>query len=182
MRFPSRKPCEAAGRRRALYWLAGLPLALAACGRDARRSPAGQALPDLEFPDFAGQAHRLREYAGGPLLINVWATWCPPCRGEMAGLERLYRELRPAGLAIVGICADSDLNLAREYLRQADLSFPIRSDPGGRAMAALLGTPAIPATLLVSRDGVIRRIEIGEREWDRGEARGWARELLQPGA
>lgn len=151
---------------------------LPACSTEKPIAPVGSALPDLVFADLDGGHRRFAELRGAPALINVWASWCPPCRAEMAGLDRLYRALRGKGLQLVGISADSDLNLAREYLRQAGLSFPVWSDPGGKAMAALLGTPAIPASLLVAADGRIRRVEIGERVWDAGPARAWVEDLV----
>lgn len=174
----SRRPSEGLGRRRLLLALAALPAILAGCGRGSGRAPVGEPLPDIELADLDGRRYRLLDSSGSPLLINVWATWCPPCRAEMASLERLYRALAPHGLRMLGITVDEDLNLTREYLLHARISFPVRSDPGGNRMADLLQTRAIPATLLVGRDGRIGRVVIGERVWDEGEARAWVDALL----
>ncbi len=165
-----------------LELLAGVPLAgaLSGCGRRNPSALEGQALPLLEFPDLAGQRRTSRDFLGAPLLLNVWATWCQPCRYEMPGLDRLYRELNPRGLRGVGISVDEDINLAREYVRESGMELPVWSDPRGRVMTRLLGSSAIPATLLVARDGRVRRVVFGGWMWDTGEARGWVEELLAP--
>lgn len=137
-------------------------------------------LPLLEFPDLAGQRRTSRDFPGAPLLLNVWATWCQPCRNEMPGLDRLYRELSPHGLKVAGISFDEDINLAREYVLQSGTGFPVWSDPRGRIMTRLLGSSAIPATLLVARDGRVRRVVFGGWRWDSGEARNLVEDLLAP--
>jgi len=118
------------------------------------------------------------EFSGKPMLINVWATWCQPCRAEMAGLDRLYRSLSPQGLQLLGVSVDDDMNLVREYVRQAGVSFPVLSDPKGQKTKVIIGTSAVPVSLLVARDGRVRRVVVGERIWDEGEARAWVTELL----
>lgn len=161
-----------------LCLLASLPLAggLGGCGRERTEGPVGSVLPDLSFADLDGRLHRLAELREKPVLINVWASWCPPCRAEMAGLENLHRGLG-GRVRVQGISADSDLNLAREYVRQTGLTFPVWSDPGGKVMAAVIKTPAIPASVLVAGDGRIRRVEIGERDWEKAPARSWVESL-----
>ena len=167
-------------RRRLLGLLAVASLAGTATILARRSAPSleGQALPVLEFPDLEGNLQGTRDFRAYPLLINVWATWCPPCRAEMAGIERLYRELEPRGFRVVGISSDEDINLAREYVLRSQIGFPVWHDPGGRTMTRLLGTPAIPVTLLVGRDGLVRRQIPGEQTWDVGAARAWVNALM----
>lgn len=96
----------------------------------------------------------------------------------MAGLERLHRGLQAQGLRVIGVSIDEDINLAREYVRQSGISFPVRSDPKGSVLTPILGTPVIPASLLISRDTLVRRLVLGERLWDQGEPLIWIRELF----
>ncbi len=180
MPYQSRNPSEALKRRRLLGLLAAAPLltVVSACGHGEGGALVGAPLPELAFADLEGRPWNSRELHGAPVMINVWASWCHPCRAEMAGLDRLYRSLRSSGLRLIGVSVDEDINLAREFVRQSEISFPIVSDPKGRAMTPVLGTSAIPASLLVGRDGRIRRLVLGERVWDQGEARTWVGEIL----
>lgn len=183
MVFPSSAPIEPTGparpgRRRALRALAALPWLAAACGRDATvaRLAAGHALPDIELPDLDGRMRRLGP--GQPMLINFWATWCPPCRAEMASLERLHQALGPAGLAVYAISVDEDLNLVREFVLQQRLGFPVLHDRGRGVTEERLGIRVFPTTLLVRRGGAVAEVVLGERTWDAPPSRDAARALL----
>lgn len=159
--------------------LLGGQLALLIGCESSEPSPRlGRFLADSAFNDMDGKPRHFSEFAGSPLLINIWATWCPPCRAEMGSLDVLFRELGPRGLGVVGIATDTDRNLLREYLLRKPVAFPVWCDPGGQRSSALAGSPAIPATLLVSRDGIIRRVVFGEQDWSAGKARDWVGELL----
>lgn len=109
--------------------------------------------------------HDSRDYFGQPLLINFWATWCPPCRKEMADLDVLHATLGAKGLRLLAISIDTDLNLVREYLRREKLGFTILIDSGQQWSASALSVPGFPTTYLVGRDGVIRDAWIGPRAW-----------------
>lgn len=176
----SRKACEGRQRRRLLALLAGLPLGLlaAGCAGESGSPLTGRPFPALDLVDLKGRPQSTAVLAGRPLLINVWATWCRPCRSEMADLDQLYGALRGRGLALIGIAVDEDVNLVREYLLRAAPAFPVWHDRGGGRLAAILGTPAIPATVLVGRDGRVRRLELGPRAWAAGVARTWVEALL----
>lgn len=168
-----------AGRRAALGCLGVLPFLLTACGRDAR-APAlasGRPLPTVAIPDLEGLPRALGE-AGRPSLINFWATWCPPCRAEMGGLERLHREFGGAGLVVQGVSVDTDANLVREFILQQGIGFPILLDHDGRVTQGTLGVRIFPTTLLVRRDGSIAEVVVGERDWDGAAAHDSARALL----
>ncbi|HJW27309.1 MAG TPA: TlpA disulfide reductase family protein [Rhodocyclaceae bacterium] len=166
-------------RREALRRLAALPFVLSACGRDAATPAlvAGATLPVLDLPDLHGRRVRLGG-PGQPLVLNFWATWCPPCRAEMGGLDRLHRALGAASLRVVGVSVDRDLNLVREYVLQEGLAFPILWDRAGEAVQAALGVRAFPTTALVRRDGLIAEVLLGERDWDAGPARERVQALL----
>ncbi|HZX30474.1 MAG TPA: TlpA disulfide reductase family protein [Rhodocyclaceae bacterium] len=166
------------GRRAALGRLAVLPWLLAACGREAEsKLAAGQPLPALTLSGLDGPEQALGG-AGRPAVINFWATWCPPCRAEMGGLERLHRRYSAAGLAVQGVAVDTDANLVREYRLREGIGFPILMDPAGKRARAALGIGLFPTTLLVRRDGVVAEVVVGERDWDAGPAHDAVRALL----
>lgn len=98
----------------------------------------------------------LDDYLGSPLLLNVWATWCDPCREEMPSLERLYREYRGRGLRIVAISIDdaSQVELIREFVDEHALTFDVLHDPGSAVMRQY-PVRGVPQTFLITRDGAI---------------------------
>lgn len=132
----------------------------------------------IELPDLAGRV--VRPGGGGQaLLLNFWATWCPPCRAEMAGLERLYRRLQGAGLALFGISIDDDVNLVREFVLQNGISFPILHDRSGALTQGRLALRSFPTTILVGRNGLVSDVVIGERRWDASPTLDAVRSLLE---
>lgn len=145
---------------------------LGACDRTAtptRLVAAGDAMPRIAFtvlgavdvPDAPGAG--AIDGSGRITLINFWASWCEPCRREMASLECLHRS--SDDVVVRGVSVDADPYLALEFVRGHRLSFANASDPGGRQSRARLGIEALPATLVVDADGtVIARVE-GSRDW-----------------
>lgn len=166
MRFPSRNSSERSGLSRRAFCRRAIlaPLWLAACARegDDSRPALERRLPALSLPGLEGA----RQALAGPCLLNFWATWCRPCRAEMASLNRLHRDFAGRGLAVVGIAVDEDLNLVREYRRSQALEFAILLDPGARLARSEFAVAAFPTTWLVDRDGRCREVWVGERDWD----------------
>lgn len=176
----SKSPIDPVRRRVVLGWMGALPFLLAACGRAAETSPlaVGKPMPALELPGLDGRMVRVGDSPGRPLVLNFWATWCPPCRAEMGGLDRLHREFGEAGLGVFGISVDSDPNLVREFILQQRIVFPILWDRAGDLTQGALRVGAFPTTVLVRRDGSIADVLLGERNWDASPARDAVRALL----
>ncbi len=131
--------------------------------------PVGQALPNAQLHGLNGRDHNLADFRGRPLIINVWASWCGPCRAEMASLERLAWLDTGAGFAIIGISTDDDPEAPRTLLARnhATISHFIDSH---LEMETMLGASRLPLTVLVGADGrVLKRIG-GAQEWDSPEA------------
>jgi len=166
--------------RRALLVLA---LACAACG-DARAPSApgaGSPFPPLTLPMLAGEGSIALPAPGeGPILVNVWATWCEPCRREMASLQRLHE--RGGRLRVVGISVDRDGNLAREFVRAHGISFANALDAASRLAGGVLAVRTLPTTFAIDASGVIRWREEGPRDWSDAATRERLRQALQPGA
>lgn len=123
----------------------------------------GEAFPSGEFPLLGGAGH-LQLPAGGPLVVNVWATWCAPCRGEMQSLERLHR-LAPEGVRVVGLSVDTDRFLAEEFLRSGGLTFASALASREALAGPPLAVTKFPTTFVIDRAGVVRWREEAARDW-----------------
>lgn len=133
--------------------------------------PVGQVVPDLKMAGLNGPQRSLASFRGRPLIINVWASWCSPCRKEAASLERLAGSEHGARYTIVGISTDDDRNAALAWLRQsnATLSHYIDSAPYW-PLEKSLGASSIPLTVLVDAKGrVVGRVR-GARDWYSAES------------
>ncbi|MGH7634603.1 MAG: TlpA disulfide reductase family protein, partial [Gemmatimonadaceae bacterium] len=119
----------------------------------------GSRAPDFTAQTVAAPAltRSLRDYRGQVVLLNIWATWCAPCRIEMPGIETLQRALGPDGLKIVAVSIDDPGNeqAIRDFARQYGLSFEILHDETG-AIKTRYQTTGVPETFIIGRDGVIR--------------------------
>jgi len=115
---------------------------------DQHRNEANFTLTDLN-----GKAWTLRELRGKVVMVNFWATWCPPCRKEMPDLETLYQRFGPQGLVILGI-SDEDAATVSPFVAQQKVTYPILLDPG-RKVNELFQVEGIPKTFIYDREGKI---------------------------
>ena len=136
---------------------------------DWRSEPArvGQLVPDFSFT-WAGQQRRLSDLRGNVVVLNLWATWCPPCVEEMPSLERLHRKLRSRGVVVLGVSVDENASAFEEFLRDFRITFPNHRDPTGE-IAGRYGTHRFPETYLINREGRLERKVIGAYQWDSPE-------------
>ena len=127
-----------------------------------RGSPA----PDFALPSLdSDRPIVLSELRGRVVLVNFWATWCQPCEDEMPAMERLYRELRPAGFELLAISVGEEPSVVRNFRDRLGVTFPILLDSDKR-VATTWQTFAFPESLLVDRDGTVLERYVGPREWD----------------
>ena len=121
---------------------------------------------DFSLPDIAGKVVRLSDLRGRPVLINIWATWCYPCRVEMPSMNALYQDYRVKGLAIVAIATDADGKPAvAPFLQAYRLTFPILLDPQNM-LGAQLRVPGLPTSYLLDKRGRIVDFALGARDWN----------------
>ena len=114
---------------------------------------------------FAGDYRKLSELRGKPLIINVWASWCGPCRAEMGSLERLSRRFGGKQFNIIRISTDDDANAAAAFLRQSKITFDNYLDRN-LVLENMLGADSIPLTILIDAQGRVLRKIRGSKEWD----------------
>lgn len=124
----------------------------------------GAALPAYRLDPLTGPASTLTGWRGKPMLINVWASWCQPCRAEMGSLQRLSQR-HAAKLQVIGISTDDYRQHALAFLRSSQTRFPNYLDHELQ-LERLLGADRMPLTVLVDARGRVRGRFYGSREWD----------------
>ncbi|MBC7952854.1 MAG: TlpA family protein disulfide reductase [Rhodospirillaceae bacterium] len=158
--------------------MAVLALGLMACGDDKQEAAAPQKqLDGVVLERLDGAREPLKAYRGKMVLLNVWATWCGPCRREMAGLQKLADRLDPAEYAVIGLSIDRNPALVREFLRGKNLPFATHIDPTGELTAERWGISAVPTTIVIGKNGELLWVEVGERAWDADTIPQWLRGL-----
>jgi peroxiredoxin len=125
--------------------------------------------PDFAAPDLAGQAVRLSAYRGQVVLVNLWATWCPPCREEMPSMEELHQRLKDRGFVLLAVSQDEGgIDGVKQFVEQMKLTFRVLVDPDGD-VGRKFGVWGYPESFLVDRDGQIVERVIGPRDWSAPE-------------
>ncbi len=128
-----------------------------------------------------GTVRTLADYKGQVLLINVWATWCEPCRAEMPAIERLHQAFGPKGLRVVAVSIDhrtrNPSDLIRAFIREHALTFEVLHDTSDTIQDSYQ-TTGVPETFVIGRDGTIRKKMIGAADWSSAANRAVIEQLL----
>jgi peroxiredoxin len=139
----------------------------------------GLAAPDFTFAGLDGKMVSLSDYRGHIILVNVWATWCPPCVDEMPSMERLYNELKGENFEILAVSIDAlGTKAVAPFMKKYNLSFPALMDSGG-TIKTLYQTTGVPESFIVNQEGILINKIIGPRDWAAPEIIGFFRDLLQ---
>ena len=157
-----------------------LGLVLQACDDSSAppKTRIGQTLPPLAVEDLFNQPATIKPVPGKLLMINVWATWCGPCRHEMPSLQRLATRLGSDRLELVGLSVDTDEHVVREYLIENKITFPSFLDRDMSEINGALGVRMFPSTFFVTPHGKLVKVIEGWREWDSPELSAEIRALL----
>ncbi|HEV2146789.1 MAG TPA: TlpA disulfide reductase family protein [Longimicrobiaceae bacterium] len=135
----------------------------------------GTGAPAFTARDMEGRPVSLRDLRGEVVLLNIWATWCAPCREEMPSMQRLHERLGDKGLRIVAVSIDGATaaeraagdprKLVADFAREMGLDFTLWMDPSGEIQRAYR-TTGVPESFLIDRDGTIVKKVLGATEWD----------------
>ncbi len=129
---------------------------------------AGKPAPPFTFPLMTGGTASLADYRGKVVLVNVWATWCPPCIDEMPSLQNLYDQMKKEGVPfeLLGVSIDAlGADPVRKWVDRFGITFPILLDPRG-TIKKLYRTTGVPETFVVDPKGILVQKIIGPRKWD----------------
>jgi cytochrome c biogenesis protein CcmG, thiol:disulfide interchange protein DsbE len=147
-----------------------VPLALATlcgCYSGSRPFRIGSAAPDFIVQD-GDRRVELRDFLGKIVVLNFWATWCPPCVEELPTLVQLQEQLKDKGVTVIGVSVDADADDYHRFLKDHKIDFLTVRDPDQKANN-LYGTVKFPETYIIDRNGILRRKFIGAVDWTQPE-------------
>jgi peroxiredoxin len=134
--------------------------------------------PNFSLPGLDGKRISLKDYKGKVVLVNIWATWCPPCVAETPSLERLYKILKDDDFELLAVSIDeAGDRVIAPFIKKYNLSFPVLVDTEG-SILNLYGTKAVPESFIVRKDGIIDKKIIGAIDWTDPEMIEYFRNLI----
>ena len=147
-----------------IFWifLSRVPVSATTDGVPPPSAREGFSAPDFSLELLGGGQVTLSELRGKVVLVNLWASWCPPCRAEMPAIERVYRSYKDLGLVVLGVNTtnqDSE-SAAASFVQEMGLSFPIPLDRSG-AVSASYNLRGLPSSYFIDRQGIIRSVVVG---------------------
>ena len=151
----------------------------------AREVEVGESAPDFDLPTLkeAASSHpsgRLRDYRRQVVVVNFWATWCPPCVEEAQSLEKFAERMRAQGVTVIGVSVDQDEEQLTRFVADHGLTFPVARDPN-QALAGRYGTFKFPESYILDRDGRVAEKIVGEIDWQDSRIIDFVKDLAHPG-
>jgi peroxiredoxin len=139
----------------------------AACFTGSRPPRIGNAAKDFSVQD-SDRSVSLAQFHGQVVVLNFWATWCPPCIEELPSLMDMQERLRAKGVVVVGVSIDVDNDAYHRFIKQRNVNFLTVRDPEQK-VASMYGTSGWPESYIIDRQGVLRRKVVGPINWDTPE-------------
>lgn len=142
------------------------PISLAqGAGKGLTKLPDAPAAPDFVLKDMDGNQYQLSDYRGQVVIINFWATWCPPCRDEMPSMQSAWEQLEQEGIYMLGINVGEDEDTIFQFTADYPVEFPLLMDSDSSVINQW-PVRGVPTTFVVDPKGQIIYRAIGGREWD----------------
>ena len=139
----------------------------------------GLEMPNFTFPDINGKEVSLSDHRGKVVLVNVWATWCPPCRQEMPSMQSLYEKFKGENFEILAVSIDSEgHDSVAPFVRKMNLTFPVLLDPG-ETIRSLYGITGVPESFIIDKQGILVEKIIGPINWATPEVFFFFKDLIQ---
>jgi peroxiredoxin len=133
--------------------------------RSTRQIQVGFPAPNFAFPDLNGQQVSLSEHRGKVVIINIWATWCPPCRQEMPSMQKLYERFKGENFNILAVSIDSTGREAvAPFVQTMNLTFPVLLD-SKEDIRTLYGLTGVPESFIIDKEGIVDQKIIGPIDW-----------------
>ncbi len=148
--------------RLSLIVIVMLALLVSSCVREKKQTVKGEEAPDFTLSELRGAEFRLSGLKGKVVLLEFWATWCPPCRESIPAMNELYRRYNDRGLVILGISVDKGKNVVEDlqvFIKEHPILYPVLID--NKNINNLYGVYSIPTTILIDKEGKIVSKNIG---------------------
>jgi len=120
----------------------------------------GKIAPDFTLKTLDGRKVTLSELRGKVVLLNFWASWCPPCRGEMPLFEKIYERYKNRGFEILAVSTDSSADPVKKFVKEFGITFPVLLDDG--KVSGLYSIQGLPTSFLIDREGRIVKVRLGK--------------------
>ena len=133
--------------------------------RKGRPITVGEGAPDFSIPALPTGTMNLDSYRGQIVVLNLWATWCPPCVEETPSLVRFAERMKAHGVVVLGVSVDEDTGALKDFIDKNQIRYPIGRDPD-RSLSARFGTYQFPETYILDRRGKVAEKLIGAIDWD----------------
>ena len=153
--------------RHTLVLLGVVTLLLTGCYRGTRPPNVGAAAPDFTVQD-SDRRVSLNELRGRVVVLNFWATWCPPCVDEMPSLVQMQQRMKGKGVEVLAVSVDADQSAYHDFLKAYNVDLLTVRDPNQKSNN-LYGTFRFPETYIIDRQGVLRRKFVGPIDWGQAE-------------
>ena len=147
-----------------LVLILGVATTVALRVRQPRPIDVGERAPDFTLPSLTQGSLSLGDFRRRVVVLNFWATWCPPCVEETPGLEQFAEKMRDQGVTVIGVSVDQDAAALQTFAAQQRLSFPIARD-SDQSVATRYGTFKFPETYIIDQDGKVAEKLIGAVDW-----------------
>ena len=154
-------------RRRGFALVVGLVAVTASCYTGSRPPHVGAAAKEFTVQDSDHQVS-LNQFRGHVVVLNFWATWCPPCNQELPSIMDMQNRLRGRGVVVLGVSIDVDGDAYHRFLKERSVNFVTVRDPEQK-IANMYGTSMWPESYVIDRQGVLRRKIVGPINWDSPE-------------
>ena len=162
-----------------LACIVGATIFFALHSRLAEPVKVGGAAPDFSLPKLEGGDISLKDFRGRVVVLNFWATWCPPCVEEMPSLISFAEQMDPAGVTVLGVSVDYDADALRKFVQQNNVRFPIARDMEQR-VSSQYGTFKYPETYIIDKEVNISEKLLGAVNWQDPRIVSRVRSLASP--
>jgi peroxiredoxin len=142
----------------------------------------GKPAPDFTLARLDRKMVSLSDYRGKVVLVNIWATWCPPCVAEMPSIEKLYQQLKGNAFEILAVSLDEQgVSVLAPFMKKYNLTFPALIDTHGITKIAYK-TTGVPESFIINKQGILAKKIVGPLDWSAPEVLGFLQQLIQKSA